>query len=155
MTVVGKVESLWRYPVKSMRGEELSCAFIGFAGVYGDRLFAFKSAARPKGFPYLTGREQAKMLLYRPRFRHPDRAAAPPNLAEAEKIAPGLSPVAAEPEDLAIDVETPSGEVLRVEDPAPKRKLEEGGGHGLTLLRSERAMADCRPISLFSIQTAG
>jgi uncharacterized protein YcbX len=26
MTVVGKVESLWRYPVKSMRGEEISLA---------------------------------------------------------------------------------------------------------------------------------
>jgi uncharacterized protein YcbX len=28
MTVIGKVESLWRYPVKSMRGEELSEAFV-------------------------------------------------------------------------------------------------------------------------------
>jgi uncharacterized protein YcbX len=78
MTVIGRVESIWRYPVKSMRGEELNEAFIGFAGVYGDRLFAIGSAARPKGFPYLTGREQAKMLLYRPQFRHPDKAAKPP-----------------------------------------------------------------------------
>jgi hypothetical protein len=51
MTTVGQVESLWRYPVKSMRGEELAEAFIGFAGVYGDRLFAFKSSGRPAGFP--------------------------------------------------------------------------------------------------------
>ena len=29
-----------------------------------------------------------------------------------------------------------------------------GGGHFLTLLRWERAMSDCRPISLFSLQTA-
>ena len=29
MSVVGKVESLWRYPVKSMRGEELEDAFGG------------------------------------------------------------------------------------------------------------------------------
>jgi uncharacterized protein YcbX len=49
MTAIGKVESLWRYPVKSMRGEEMSEAFVGFAGVYGDRLFAFKSTASPKG----------------------------------------------------------------------------------------------------------
>jgi uncharacterized protein YcbX len=49
MTIIGKVESLWRYPVKSMRGEELREAFISFAGVYGDRLFAFRSAARPTG----------------------------------------------------------------------------------------------------------
>src|SRR6202040_2770565 len=64
MSLVGKVESLWRYPVKSMRGEELQEAFVGFSGVYGDRLFAFKSSAAPKGFPYLTGREQEEMLLF-------------------------------------------------------------------------------------------
>src|SRR5260370_1325551 len=58
MSVAGKVDSLWRYPVKSMRGEELEGAFVGFSGVYGDRLFAFRSTAAPKGFPYLTGREQ-------------------------------------------------------------------------------------------------
>jgi uncharacterized protein YcbX len=57
MSIIGKVSSLWRYPVKSMRGEEVKTAFLGFAGIYGDRLFAFRSAASPKGFPYLTARE--------------------------------------------------------------------------------------------------
>jgi len=33
MSVIGKVESLWRYPVKSMRGEELDEAFAGYSGV--------------------------------------------------------------------------------------------------------------------------
>ena len=79
MAIIGKVESLWRYPVKSMRGEALNEAFVSYAGLYGDRLFAFRGAARPKGFPYLTGREQTTMLLYRPHFRYPDRAAKPPN----------------------------------------------------------------------------
>ena len=155
MSIVGQVESLWRYPVKSMRGQELEEAFVGFSGVYGDRLFAFKSSACPKGFPYLTGREQREMLLYRPRFRHPDKAASPPNLAEAEALAPGLNPVFADPADLAVEVETPSGEVLQVDDPTLVRMLAErmGDGHTLTLLRSERAMTDCRPVSLFSIQT--
>ncbi|HEX9726455.1 MAG TPA: MOSC N-terminal beta barrel domain-containing protein, partial [Vicinamibacteria bacterium] len=41
MSSIGKVQSLWRYPVKSMRGEELEEAFMGFSGFYGDRLFAF------------------------------------------------------------------------------------------------------------------
>jgi uncharacterized protein YcbX len=156
MTTVGQVESLWRYPVKSMRGEELAEAFIGFAGVYGDRLFAFKSSGRPAGFPYLTGREQESMLLYRPRFRDPDKAARPPNLAEAEAIAPGITPLPGAPADLVVEVETPSGEVLAVDDPALTRRLGEGSpdGRELTLLRSERAMTDCRPVSLFSIQTA-
>jgi uncharacterized protein YcbX len=89
---IGKVDSLWRYPVKSMRGEELDEAFVGFSGIYGDRLFAFRSSASPKGFPYLTAREQRKLLRHRPRFRYPDKAARPINLAEAESLAPGLNP---------------------------------------------------------------
>src|ERR1700737_3665662 len=155
MSLVGKVESLWRYPVKSMRGEELEEAFFGFSGVYGDRLFAFKSSAGPKGFPYLTGREQEEMLLYRPRFRYPNKAAKPPNLSEAESMAPGINPIFADPADLAVDVATPSGEVLGVDDPALMSLLVKRTGDGpvLTLRRSERAMTDCRPISLFSIQT--
>jgi len=155
MSVVGRVESVWRYPVKSMQGEVLPEIFAGFSGIYGDRLFAFKSSATPVGFPYLTGREAHEMLLYRPRFRHPDKAAKPANLAEAEELSPILNPVAADPADLALDVETPSGEVLAIGDPALLRQLAEraGDGHSLTLLRSERAMTDCRPISLFSLQT--
>jgi uncharacterized protein YcbX len=156
MSVVGRVESVWRYPVKSMRGEELTEIFAGFSGVWGDRLFAFKSSTTPVGFPYLTGREAHEMLVYRPRFRHPDKAAKPANLAEAEELSPILNPVAADPGDFALDVETPSGEVLAIDDPALLRQLAEraGGDHSLTLLRSERAMTDCRPISLFSLQTA-
>jgi len=156
MASIGKVESLWRYPVKSMRGEEVNEAFVSFAGIYGDRLFAFKSVARPRGFPYLTGRDQAKMLLYRAHFRYPDIAAKPPNLADAEGMGPGLNPIPGDPADLAVDVETPSGEVLSIDDPALMRKLGEGlrERETLTLLRSERAMTDCRPVSLFSVQTA-
>jgi hypothetical protein len=33
MGLVGRVDSLWRYPVKSMRGEELAEAYVGFSGV--------------------------------------------------------------------------------------------------------------------------
>jgi uncharacterized protein YcbX len=155
MSAIGRVDSVWRYPVKSMRGEELPEIFAGFSGVYGDRLFAFKSSAAPLGFPYLTGREQHEMLLYRPRFRDPDKAAKPPYLAEAMAFSPLLNPIAADAAGLALDVETPTGEVWAIGDPALLRQLAEraGGAHSLTLLRSERAMTDCRPISLFSLQT--
>lgn len=155
MSIIGQVESVWRYPVKSMRGEELPEIFASFSGVYGDRLYAFKSSAAPAGFPYFTGRERHEMLLYRPRFRHPGRAAVPPNLAEAEALSPILNPIGAGPADLALEVATPTGDVLAVEDPTLLRQLADGTGegHSLTLLRSERSMTDCRPISLFSLQT--
>jgi uncharacterized protein YcbX len=140
--------------VKSMRGEELEETFVGFPGVYGDRFYAFRSSAAPKGFPYLTAREQEAMLLYRPRYRHPE-SAKPGNLAEAEAIGSGLTPVYANLSDLVVDVETPRGEQLAINDPRLVSSLLEGLGdrHELTLLRSDRSMTDCRPVSIFSIQT--
>ena len=86
MAIVGTVQSLWRYPVKSMRGEELAELFAGYAGVYGDRLFAFVSAANTKGFPFFTGRDQRQLLRYRPRRGHPDKAHRPVNHGEAERL---------------------------------------------------------------------
>jgi uncharacterized protein YcbX len=155
MGIVGEVESLWRYPVKSMRGEELQEAFVGFSGVYGDRLYAFRSSASPKGFPWLTGREQQEMLLYRPTYRHPERMARPTNLAEAEAIGSGLTPVYADSADLMVDVRTPAGEMVGIDDPRliGMLRLHISELHELTLLRSHRAMTDCRPISLISLQT--
>ena len=154
MKIIGKVESLWRYPVKSMRGEELDEMFAGYAGVYGDRVFAFSSSASPKGFPFFTGRDQRQMLRYRPRFRHPDKAARPTNLPEAEKLPPGVTPLYADPDDLMVDVETPAGKTLAIDDPALIEMLrkEIDDKHQLTLLRSERALTDCRPLSIFAVQ---
>src|SRR5438105_12210282 len=109
MSRIGTVESLWRYPVKSMRGEELAEVFASYAGVYGDRLFAFESSAGRKGFPFFTGREQRQMIRYRPRFHNPDKAARPADLADAEKLPPGVNPLSARPPELMIDVEAPDG----------------------------------------------
>ena len=131
MRVVGRVESLWRYPVKSMRGEELREAFVGFPGVYGDRAYAFRSSAAPKGFPYFTGREQEQMLRYRASYRHGERMTLPPNLAEAEALGSRVTPLYAEPADQMVNVETPSGEVLAVDDPRLIDRLLAGARHEL------------------------
>jgi len=154
MSIVGKIDSLWRYPVKSMRGEELDEAFASFSGIYGDRLFAFESSASPKGFPYLTAREQQRLLQYRPHFRYPDKAARPINLTEAEKM--GANPVWADFAELMVDVETPDGKTLAVDDPAliDMIRADIDQKHQLTLMRSERALTDCRPVSVFSLQSA-
>lgn len=156
MSLIGTVESLWRYPVKSMRGEELNEMFAGYAGVYGDRLFAFASSASPKGFPFFTGREQRQMVRFRPRFRYPEMATKPINQAEAEILSPLINPVSASPNELMVDVETPNGKTFAIDDPALIDTIGDdlGGEHELNLLRSDRAMTDCRPVSLFSVQTA-
>jgi uncharacterized protein len=153
--IVGTVESLWRYPVKSMGGETLAESFVGFSGFYGDRCYAFKNSGARKGFPYLNAIVQQRMLLYRPRFRHPERAAGPPNLIEAMSIGPGVTPANAEPGDMMLDVLTPSGAVVAIDSPALIGMLGEGlrGENHLTLVRSDRALTDCRPVSLISLQT--
>ena len=155
MTTVGTVESLWRYPVKSMSGEAMTEAFMGFSGLYGDRCYAFKNSAARKGFPYLNANVQQQMLLYQPKFRYAERAAKPPNLTEAMSIAPGVTAANAEPNDLMLDVVTPSGTVVAIDDPALIEMLGEGlrGENHLTLVRSDRALTDCRPVSLISLQT--
>ena len=155
MTTIGTVESLWRYPIKSMRGEAMSEAFMGFSGFYGDRCCAFKNSSARKGFPYLSATVQQQMLRYRPQFRYAERAAKPPNLIEAMSIAPGITPANPEPNDLILDVVTPSGAVVAVDDPALMEMLGEGlrGENHLTLVRSDRALTDCRPVSLISLQT--
>ena len=156
MSIIGTVESLWRYPVKSMRGEELDELFAGYAGVYADRLFAFESSASPKGFPFFTGREKRQMIRYRPHFRDPAKAAQPVNWAEAEKMPPGANPLSANAAELMIDVETPDGKTLAIDDPALIDNLRAGIAekHELTLLRSDKAITDCRPLSIFAVQSA-
>ncbi len=156
MSTIGIVESLWRYPVKSMCGEQLDELFASYAGVYGDRLFAFESSAGRKDFPFFTGREQRQMIRYRPHFRNPNKAAHPVDLADAESLPPGVNPLAAHPTELTIDVETPDGKTIAIDDPALidhlRTNIDEM--HQLTLRRSDKAMTDCRPLSIFAVQSA-
>jgi len=155
MTTIGTVESLWRYPVKSMRGTEMPEVFMGFSGIYGDRCFAFTNSAARKGFPYLNANVQQKMLAYRPQFRYPERSSKPPNLTEANSIAPGVTPANGSDEDMILDIVTPSGEIVSVDDPELIKLLGEGISekNQLKLARSDRALTDCRPVSLISLST--
>jgi uncharacterized protein YcbX len=148
------VDSLWRYPVKSMRGEEVDEAFAGYSGIYGDRAFAFKSSANHKGFPYFTARDERRLLQYRPRFRYPEKAAGPINLIEAESR--NANPLFADLAELIVDVETPDGKMLAIDNPALIEMLraEIGQKHQVTLMQSQRAMTDCRPVSIFSLQSS-
>src|SRR5438046_8317315 len=154
MNVIGTVESLWRYPVKSMRCEELEEMFAGYAGVYGDRVFDCTSSLSPKVFPFFTRRDQRQMIRYHARFRNPEKAARPINLAEAESS--GANPVSANASELMIEVETPDGKTIAIDDPALIDNLRANidGKHELKLLRSDKAMTDCRPLSIFALQSA-
>ena len=51
---IGKVEALFRYPVKSMSGEALEVADLGWHGLDGDRRLAFRRVDDRGGFPWLS-----------------------------------------------------------------------------------------------------
>ncbi|MCX7384180.1 MAG: MOSC domain-containing protein [Alphaproteobacteria bacterium] len=140
MQEIGRVAEVWRYPVKSMAGEAVKAGFLGFAGVYGDRVYAFRKQGGHTGFPFMTAREQTAMLLMRPRFRDPVAMAAPADLAAAASLGPGITPLYAP--------EAPEGETLAIDSPALAARV------GAALLpRSERGLTDCRPLSLISLAT--
>jgi len=138
-----------------MRGEQLTQVFAGFGGVYGDRFYAFVSSGASQRFPYLTAREKETMLLYSPKYRNAERMMAPPNLAEATALAPGLTPFYPTAEEMMVDVQTPAGEILPIDDLALISRLREGlrERHEVRLVQSHRSMTDCRPVSVCSVQT--
>ena len=47
--LVGSVAGLWRFPVKSMRGEQLEQAEVTERGLLGDRAYALIDAGTGKG----------------------------------------------------------------------------------------------------------
>jgi MOSC domain-containing protein len=71
--VVGMVRAIYRYPVKSMRGESLSESSVEWQGISGDRGYAFVQSENRSTFPYLTGREVPDLLLYTPILTDPSR----------------------------------------------------------------------------------
>ena len=65
---VGHVEAIFRYPVKSMGGERLEVANLGWHGLDGDRRLAFRrmNDDSRSGFPWLTASKLPELLLFAP-----------------------------------------------------------------------------------------
>jgi uncharacterized protein YcbX len=68
---IGHVEAIFRYPVKSMGGERLEAAKLGWHGLDGDRRLAFRRIDDRSGFPWLTASNLPDLLLFAP-HRHED-----------------------------------------------------------------------------------
>ncbi|MGH9732301.1 MAG: MOSC domain-containing protein [Candidatus Acidiferrales bacterium] len=134
---LGTIEILRRYPFKGMAGEDLREAFVTYAGIAGDRAYAFIDPTNPPSFPWMTGRIKHKMILFRPRF------IAPPDPAE-EHPAQG---------SFRAEVATPDGQTLSVDDPAFASFFEERFSRKLELRFSERAMHDACPLSLLGLDS--
>ena len=154
MEQIGTVETACRYPVKSMAGEELAEAFVGYAGVMGDRAYAFARAGGTKGFPWHTGRDHETLVLYRPRYRTADAATLPVDVTASFTMPPGVNPVFPDATAFAVEVTTPDGRTVAVDDPSLAAELGREGGKPVSLKFSERCMYDCRPVSLFGNASA-
>ena len=64
---IGVVQDLFRYPVKSMRGERLSAVDIGAQGVIGDRAYALREA----NGRVVTAKKWANMLEFSAQYDAP------------------------------------------------------------------------------------
>jgi uncharacterized protein len=63
---IGHVEAIFRYPVKSMGGERLEEANLGWHGLEGDRRLAFRRMDDRSGMPWLTASKLPDLLLFAP-----------------------------------------------------------------------------------------
>ena len=63
---IGQIEAIFRYPVKSMRGESLDNPLLGWHGLDGDRRLAFRRLDKRDGFPWLTASKLPDLILFTP-----------------------------------------------------------------------------------------
>jgi hypothetical protein len=66
---IGQVEAIFRYPVKSMGGERLESAELGWHGLEGDRRLGLRRMEDRGGFPWLTAGKLPELVLFAPRRR--------------------------------------------------------------------------------------
>lgn len=77
---VGSVVSLWRYPVKSMMGEELNATEVTERGLLGDRAYALVDTSDGKAATAKNPRKWPRLFDFRATFIEPARptASVPP-----------------------------------------------------------------------------
>src|SRR2546430_7903341 len=77
---VGSVVGLWRYPVKSMMGEELNAAEVTERGLLGDRAYGLVDSSNGKVASAKNPRKWPRLFDFRAAFVDPPRpgAAMPP-----------------------------------------------------------------------------
>lgn len=135
--MLGTLRVLRRYPFKSMAGEDLREVFVSYAGLIGDRAYAFVDRNNRSNFPWMTARQSHEMLLFRPRYL---------NAPSATDEHPGQN-------SFAMEITAPGGERLNPSDPAFTSYFEERFGRELELRFSERAMQDACPVSTLGLDT--
>jgi uncharacterized protein YcbX len=83
--VIGQIEAIFRYPVKSMRGQQLDAVTLGWHGLDGDRRFAFRRINDRSEFPWLSASKLPDLISYTPlRLDDPNADALPTHVRTPE-----------------------------------------------------------------------
>lgn len=130
LTEIGHVEAIFRYPVKSMAGERLKAATLGWHGLDGDRRLALRRIDDRSGFPWLTASRLPDLVRFTP-----------------------LSPEEGCSENLPTHVRTPEGEELPVFGEALAREI--GGRYGapVEMMQMKHGIFDEASISVIASDT--
>lgn len=127
---IGYVEAIFRYPVKSMGGEQLESANLGWHGIDGDRRLAFRRIDYSGGRPWLTATKLPELLLFAPQ-RHDSDAQ----------------------EELPTHVRTPDGEELSVFGEELARDVGRRHGAPVQMTQLDHGIFDDATISVIAFDT--
>jgi uncharacterized protein YcbX len=126
---IGQVEAIFRYPVKSMAGERLEVANLGWQGLDGDRRLAFRRMEDRSWFPWLVASRLPDLLRFVP---HGDHGAQG---------------------DLPTHVRTPEGEELPVFGEELAAEVGRRYGSPVEMMQMKHGLFDDASISVIASDT--
>jgi len=131
---LGRIIAIFRYPVKSMAGELLDVARLGWHGIEGDRRLAFRRLTDKTEFPWLTASKLPQLLLYKP-----VRLDSNTNSENGEL--------------LPTHVRTPDGKEYELRSDELREELSSRYGSDVELMNLKHGIFDESPISVISLST--
>jgi uncharacterized protein YcbX len=129
---IGHVEAIFRYPVKSMGGERLEAATLGWHGLDGDRRLAFRRIDDRSGFPWLTAGKLSDLILFTP-YRREDGGQG----------------------DLPTHVRTPDGEEMPIFGEDLAAEVGRRYGAPVQMMQLKHGIFDEASISVIATDTIG
>lgn len=127
---IGQIEAIFRYPVKSMRGEPLDAAALGWHGLDGDRRLAFRRLDERGGFPWLSASKLPDLVHFTPQ-----------------------RPEGGNGEALPTHVRTPEGEVMPVFGDALAAEVGRRYGAPVEMMQLKHGIFDEGSISVITSDT--
>src|SRR5208337_4833957 len=127
---IGAVEAIFRYPVKSMAGERLEVAELGWYGIEGDRRLAFRRTDDRSGMPWLTASKLPDLLLFAPHRRE-----------------------GGAPRDLPTHIRTPDGEEIPVFGEDLAKEVGRRYGAPVQMMQLRHGIFDEASISVIASDT--